>query len=220
MLNSLLGNTSAAAPKQHIETLFNQYAVNYDVHMKEKLHYKVPELLRQAISKYILPNAKAQNVIDLGCGTGQCGILFRDLANFMLGVDLSYHMLIIAKNIGAYDAVCQTNLNAYIPGLNKDFFDLALAGDVLVYMGDLNPFFANCTTLIKVGGKLLFTVEKSMLDEYILLTTGRYAHSHKYIEQIAEKYGFIIEEHVDIIPRRNNGEPIAGSLYVLCKSIP
>ena len=217
MLNSLLGKNSATAPAQHIELLFDQYASNYDIHTKEKLNYQVPTLLRNIFSKYIQPHAKTKNIIDLGCGTGQCGILFHDLANFMLGIDLSFHMLTIAKKIGAYNALCQANLNSFIPGCKQYFFDLAIAGDVLVYMGDLNPFFANCTKLLKPGAKFLFTVEKSNNADYILLTSGRYAHSKPYIERLASKYAFVIEEYVDIIPRENNGQAILGNAYVLCK---
>ena len=48
-----------------------------------------------------------KSVLDLGCGTGLCGVQFRDWARTLTGVDLSPNMLAKARERGLYDELLQ-----------------------------------------------------------------------------------------------------------------
>ncbi len=207
-----------APPQEYVESLFDQYAGYYNKHVTSSLQYKVPQLLRNAMSKFITPTTPQKAILDLGCGTGLCGIYFRDLAVFLVGIDLSMSMLAQAKTLNGYDALCCGNILETIPGLNQQIFELIIAADVLVYIGDLDLIFKMMHSALQNNGQLAFTIEEQNINSsFTLQTTGRYAHSKQYIESLAGKYGFSIETDDSIVPRLQNEMPIAGRLYILRK---
>lgn len=210
--------TTSSPPKEYVESLFDQYAGYYNKHVTDTLKYQVPQLLRHAMSKFITAATPQKSILDLGCGTGLCGIYFRDLARFLVGIDLSTLMLAQAKTLGAYDALCCGNILETIPGLNQSYFELVIAADVFVYIGDLEVMFKCIKSSLETNGQLAFTVEdQETNDTFILQATGRYAHSQLYIIALATKHAFAIEINNPITPRVQNETPIAGRLYVIRK---
>ena len=206
-------------PTKYIQDLFDQYADHYDTHVKEKLAYNVPYLLRQAVGSVLQNNNnyKLMKILDLGCGTGLCSIYFCDLAEYIVGTDLASNMLAHAKQRGGYDALCMYDINQAIPAQGSKSQGLIIAADVLVYCGDLNNIFYNCTQTLQTNGLFAFTIEtvESEQDDFQLLTTGRFGHSINYIQKLTNKYNFSIELQQDIVPRHNNGTAIVGCLFVL-----
>src|SRR5207248_233908 len=76
------------------------------------------------------------DVLDLGCGTGLCGALLRRWARTLVGVDLSPGMLEKARERGCYDRLEQGDLVAVMRTMPARSFDLIVATDVLIYIGD------------------------------------------------------------------------------------
>jgi len=219
MLAALSAVPTAKAPLQeYVASLFDQYAGYYNKHVTDTLKYKVPQLLRQAMSKFITATTPQKSILDLGCGTGLCGIYFRDLARFLVGIDLSISMLNQAKTLDGYDGLCCGNILEAIPGLNQHCFELIIAADVFVYIGDLDLIFTMINSALQNNGQLAFTIEEQDInDTFTLQTTGRYAHSRPYIDALATKHGFTIETDDPIVPRLQNETPITGRLYVMRK---
>jgi predicted TPR repeat methyltransferase len=224
MILSLQGaETSPRAPNLYITDLFNQYADYYDKHVKHSLNYAVPGLLRSAVGRCLGNQLKAGHMLDLGCGTGLCGVYFRDLALDMVGVDISPKMIEKARQLGAYDSVITSDVLDYITTYKKDPdfypFDLIIAGDVLVYFGDLTILFKEIRTLLVQGGHFAFTTEDDPAEvrnkDYILKSTGRYAHSIDYISRLSSENNLLVEVDESIIPREQDGQPIQGRLYIL-----
>ena len=54
----------------------------------------------------------AWRILDLGCGTGQCGEAVRPLATFLAGVDLSPRMIAKARELSSVLAGCARALRA------------------------------------------------------------------------------------------------------------
>ncbi|GFH08640.1 TPR_REGION domain-containing protein, partial [Haematococcus lacustris] len=75
-----------------------------------------------------------QRCVDLGCGTGLMGDLVRPLVapGGLEGVDLSAGMVAKASQRGCYDQLAG-------PQQRRQPYDLLLAADVFVYIGDLAP---------------------------------------------------------------------------------
>ncbi len=216
MLDALNGKANNSAPTEYVQSLFDQYAPYYNQHVTTTLEYCVPHLLRQAMSRVITAHTKQKHILDLGCGTGLCGIYFRDLARFLLGVDISHSMLQQAKVLGAYDALCRCDILSYIPGTDTLYFDLIIAADVLVYIGDLCVFFTRLASALQNSGEIAFSIEEHFgMEDYVLLPTGRYAHSQRYIEDLCTKLGWEILINEAITPRKQQDMPIAGRIYVL-----
>lgn len=218
MLAALNASTTSAAPPEYVKQLFDQYASYYNQHMTKSLNYVVPQLLRQALGKFVTSHTNQQYILDLGCGTGLCGVYFRDIARFIVGVDISPTMLLEAKNLGAYDALCCCNIIQTIPGVNQEYFEIVLAADVFVYIGDLAPIFSLIKSALKSNGLILCSVEDNTQNSnFILQPTGRYAHSEAYIASVCEEYGFKIETNEAITPRMHENQPIRGRLFALRK---
>ena len=212
------------APRGYVQSLFDQYADYYNAHVKEKLQYKVPGLLRAAVAKVLSGKLKTGRVLDLGCGTGLCGIYFRDLAYELVGVDLSPKMIEKAETLGAYDKLEIAEAEEYLARLEPEVeaFDLIIAADVLVYFGNLEDLFKGVSQKINKNGHFAFTVEALGSDlasdqqgiSFRLNENGRYAHSADYIQNLAQQYGFNILLQESIILRENDGQAVHGFLYV------
>src|SRR5262249_16278963 len=100
-LASLSGaGTPAHAPPPYAEHLVDAYAPTFDADLKT-LGYRAPQLLREAV--LAASGQGPLDILDLGCGTGLCGPLFKDMARTLTGVDLSARMLAKARARGVYD---------------------------------------------------------------------------------------------------------------------
>ncbi len=69
----------AAAPRAYVEALFDQYAATFDRHLVEKLAYRGPQILVDAVER-AAPGQIFAHMLDLGCGAGLAGAAFRPRA--------------------------------------------------------------------------------------------------------------------------------------------
>src|ERR1700733_4019510 len=86
------GEAAPAMTETYVRRLFDQYAGRYDEALTERLSYRGPMLLRDAVQG--LMDAAGRSVhfaamLDLGCGTGLGGTAFRPFVDQLVGVDLS-----------------------------------------------------------------------------------------------------------------------------------
>ena len=206
-------NTPNNASPVYIQNLFDSYADHYDQHLQTHLHYHVPEQLLAAVTT-ITPLTTPRDILDLGCGTGLCGALFKPYAKTLTGMDLSPNMLKLAERKGIYDTLIQ---NEFLQGLqsSQQTYDLILAGDVFVYFGDLSPLLQTLRRALRPEGLLAFNTESSGLSDYQLNTTGRFSHQKTYIEVLAEFHHFEIVHAERITSRMQNNAPVHGNLFVL-----
>ncbi len=214
ILNSLLGKTTRQPPRKYVETLFDEFATNFDSHVVNKLEYSTPSLLKKALVDLGLGEEPLGMVLDLGCGTGLAGAEFRDAADSLVGIDLSENMVREAEKKNIYD---ELHVNDIIDGLNslESQFDLFIAADVFAYIGDLLELF-NCVKQHSTKNALfVFSTEHENCDEYILQTTGRYAHSKDYVLSVATETGFHLEYFVQANIRKENESWITGGIYIL-----
>lgn len=210
------GDDTSAAPKEYVSKLFDSYADRFDSHLTQGLRYRTPQLLRDAVGRVVGAEKAAWRVLDLGCGTGLCGPLFRGIASYLKGVDLSPRMIEKARERQVYDELLVGELQEAL-NPEKSALDMAIAADVLVYIGDLHPVFAACHSALRDGGLFAFSVESFEGEGFILRQSGRFAHSARYIETLTEKHGFSIVLGEESVLRTEKHKPIAGHLYVLCK---
>jgi predicted TPR repeat methyltransferase len=218
MVMALSNTESNTAPPTYITQLFNQYADYYDEHLKTKLKYNAPGLLRNAMAQYITNDYKIGRVLDLGCGTGLCGIYFRDLALELIGVDLSPKMIEKAKLLDTYEKLLVSDINDYLDQSNLESFNIIIAADVLVYMGDLERLFQNIARVLALNGRFAFTTEIGGRSHYQLQPTGRFAHSSAYIHELAKRNQLNIAVEEQIVLRKQDGMDIQGQIWVLLRS--
>jgi predicted TPR repeat methyltransferase len=212
-----VGESPLAAPSNYVKNLFDQYAAHFDTHLIERLVYQVPQLLEKTISPFL--ESKKYRSLDLGCGTGLCGGYLAAISDTIVGVDLSENMLQLARESGHYTRLECMEIVQFLsrPLDREEQFELMIAADVLVYIGDLNPLFSALASALSSAGLFAFSIEISDDLEYCLQASQRYAHSKKYLLRLAHAHGFIIRQMQAITSRTENEEDIQGMLVVMSR---
>ena len=210
------GSTTApqSAPVAYVTSLFDQYADDFDPVLRKSLEYKAPELLLAAFQRLPSMILKNLDTLDLGCGTGLAGEIFRPFARRLDGVDLSTKMLAIARVKSIYDELQADDIVNYLEKMTETY-SLILAADVFVYMGDLQAVFSATRKALMPGSHFAFTVEASTGADYFLQATRRYAHSKNYLARLAAEHQFDIKILEETSTRVESLRPVPSYLAIL-----
>lgn len=211
MLAALTGQTTTAAPDTYIRSVFDSFSEHYDESLVEKLGYTIPSQLREMLLSQELHPWPA--TLDMGCGTGLSGEAFVDLTEELTGLDLSPKMLEVAGKKGLYDRLYETDICSYLKK-GTAFFDLFVAADVFVYIGDLSEIFSLVKERAAPGGLFLFSTELAG-QGFCLKPMGRYGHAESYIRELAHEHGFTMLKVRAANIRQEEGAWITGNLYLL-----
>ena len=215
MLQSIRGEEIPdAAPVEHVRSIFDQCAENFETILVEKLDYKTPELLFNLVHPYL---SDKMTILDLGCGTGLGAQLYRPFAKSLTGVDVSAKML-----EKAFEKKIFNRLEVFDILQDWTFptkFDLIYSSDVFVYFGNLDAIIKSASSYLVDGGKIAFSVEelKDNIEDYKLYPSGRYAHSQKYIQETLKRHELKIIEISRTDIRNQSGNPVKGLLVVAMK---
>lgn len=214
-LASLTGRDApATAPREYVQALFDGYADGFEEHLLRTLKYQAHEVLVAGLARM---QRRFASALDLGCGTGLCGLAARPLVDRLDGVDLSSHMVERARSRGVYESVVQADLVQHLNGTMRRY-DLVLAADVFIYVGALEAVFDAVTRVMEPGGVFCFSVEASGEDAGIALRGSlRYAHSPGYIRSLAQHHGFEFAETQEHPIREDQRLPVAGWFAWLLK---
>ena len=213
MFNSLTGNTTTAPPRGYVETLFDSYAGIFDDSLVRKLEYKTPFLMKEIIVGLDPARSKFEKAIDLGCGTGLCGIELRDISNDLTGIDLSKNMIAKAKERQVYDRLIVGDI-VDILSVSTEKYDLFVSSDVFMYFGELTTIFNAVRNCCNEDALFMFSVESQVDGQYSLLETGRYSHSENYILTRASD-GFKPIESQEVKLRKEKQSWVIGQIFVL-----
>ena len=213
------GTAPATAPAAYVTGLFDSYADEFDSHLVGALRYQAPRRLIDQLVAACGDDVRFRSALDLGCGTGLCGPLVRPMAARLTGVDLSARMIEKARSLGVYDHLEQGDIIEFLGG-SDDRWDLVLAADVFIYVGDLEPVFARLERAM-AEGVFCFSVESLEGDGagLRLLPSLRYAHSAAYLERLASRHGFEVVAMTHAPVREDQGQVIEG-LYVILRRAP
>lgn len=210
---ALSGQTTTAAPITHVANLFDELSDRFEAHLGQ-LGYQAPALFQRMLGELAGDQARFNHTLDLGCGTGLSGLPFRAISTRLTGLDISPRMVELARNKGIYDELVTGDIVSYLNN-SADHYDLIIAADVLAYIGDLAPIFAIISQHHTAGGYLLFSTEQSEQADYILHTTGRYAHSQGYIQALADNFGYTVAACQPTDLRMEGDIPIRADLFIL-----
>ena len=199
----------------YVRHLFDQFSADYDKRMRGELAYAAPEILLE-LASLVAPEHKSLSVLDLGCGTGLAGAVFRTLASRLDGIDLSPRMIEQARARGIYDSLWVGDIEAD-SGKGDFTYDLVIAADTFVYLGDLSKVLRTIAKSLRPGGLLLFTVEKEIGEAYTLGEKRRWRHSECYLQRVAENSGFTVSGMLDCEPRTEAGKAVPGLAVALQK---
>ncbi|MFZ6654842.1 tetratricopeptide repeat protein [Undibacterium sp. TJN19] len=209
-----LGKVAApvASPAAYVTELFDQYAGHFDQHLLTVLDYQVPVLLVAALERQGPP--QRSNSLDLGCGTGLCARFLRPWSTRLTGVDLSARMLEKARQTELYDDLHQMEIAAFLQQ-SSQHYDVIVAADVFVYIGDLHAVFAGVKKALCKGALFGFSCEVSSTADYLLQPSHRYAHSLPYLQALADAHDFVLLEASQAYARQDKGEKIRINIIVM-----
>jgi predicted TPR repeat methyltransferase len=217
---ALLGATPVPPilPEPYVKALFDQYAGHFDESLVTKLEYRAPYLLRETVDRLRPPRPEGERILDLGCGTGLAGEAFRGRAAWLAGVDLSPGMIAEAARKSVYDDLREGEALCVLEGISTPF-DLIVAADVLVYMGDLAPLMAAARSALTANGLFAFSLQSTAAAPYALGRECRYSHHPDYVRSSAGDAGMEVRilEHASC--RNEAGIEVPGLICVLQRAV-
>ena len=201
------------APDAWVRTTFDNFAPSFDARLSS-LGYAVPQQLAAALMPRV--PAGALDILDLGCGTGQCGVALAQRKRHLVGVDLSEKMVARARSRGLYDELCVSEIHEWLRTSPAARFDLVIAADVMIYIGLLIDLFTEVSRVLRPGGWFAFSTEECEGTDFLLQPTGRYAQSKSYVLRLADPAFAVIGAEPATL-RTDSGRPITGRLYLLAR---
>ena len=197
-------------PADHVSITYDAAADQFERKVQQRGDCS-PALLRAALE----PSRPGLDILDLGCGTGLCGLRLRDWARTLVGVDLSAQMLAQARPRGIYHELIHGDL---VPVLQQhpDQFDLIVASDVLLFLGDLAPLFQAVHQALRPGGRFAFTVDlHNGPEEYRVTPWLHFAHSWPYIQALASRANLRQVRVQRVVFPRDGGHDVPGLVVIL-----
>jgi predicted TPR repeat methyltransferase len=210
------GGQPASAPAEYVVRVFDAYADRFERELVDKLEYAAPAALHAAVMS--LGPRRFGTAVDLGCGTGLVGRLFRPEVARLVGIDLAPRMIDRARALGIYDELVTADIVAALNAMQAGSVELVTAGDVFIYVGALDSSFAAVARALAPGGLFAFSTER--LDQPgrpVLRPTGRYAHARAHVEQIAAEHGLEARVLREVALRLEAGEKLPGQVFVLVR---
>lgn len=200
----------------YVKSLFDKYAKRFDSHLLDVLEYRVPEMIGNRLASQDRTWAR---VVDIGCGTGLCGARIRPHAQFLAGIDLSTNMINQARARNVYDELHEGDAVQFLQD-NMPPFDLAVAADVLIYIGEVRPLLKALKARLQPSGQFWFSVEDTNGDKLRINQRSRYQHSRRYIDKAALECGFRVRSVEPINIRNEAYAPVPGLFVVLENRAP
>ena len=204
---------------EYVRQLFDDCADTFDQQLVGALSYSVPREVAAAVvaSSSLSP---PWDVVDLGCGTGLVGVEIAKYGQSLVGVDLSPRMIERAGARGIYTELICGDLSAALTQEGR--YDVAIAGDVFVYVGKLDSVVPAVRRSLRSGGVLAFTIESAEevaeaagSPGYWLRPSGRFAHHADYVRDLAAGNGFAIKQMQKVRLRLESRQPVMGWLVVM-----
>ncbi|MEX0809238.1 MAG: methyltransferase [Dongiaceae bacterium] len=205
--------TPGRLPADYVTALFDGIAARFEESLLGRLDYRAPQLLYDAVNDHRdrLPAPLA--ILDLGCGTGLAGEIFRPLAERLDGIDLSPRMIDEAARKKIYDNVRTADL-LDTPDGAAPRYGLIVAADVYNYLGDLQPAFAAAASRLMTGGMLAFTIEEGATAPFDLGPGQRFRHDPAAVRANLNAAGFRLLDDRAATLRLERREPVRGRILL------
>jgi predicted TPR repeat methyltransferase len=205
------GRELARASEAYVRELFDEFARTFDETLT-RLDYRVPAAIEQALASAWPTLPAAPRALDLGCGTGLVGDRLRPHVARLVGVDLSEAMLAMARDRGVYDELVCADMIAATGAMHCEY-DVVVAGDALVYLGELAPVAGAIAGALRPGGLVVATTERNPEGApHRLMPSGRFAHAADALPRALAGAGLVIVANDALVLRREGGSDVDGRL--------
>ncbi len=219
LLAAAQGVTTDAHASAFAKAFFDNLAPNFDTHLVQRLEYSSPQVLTAGLRALRPASDSFAAVLDLGCGTGLMaeGLATHYALAHLVGVDLSEKMLHQARKRGRYHRLIAGDLAAAAAAMDEPF-DLAVAADVFVYLGDLAPIHRAVQRILVPTGLFVFTTETGATPSFMLASNGHYKHGVDYLADLAAATGFTVVRIEQAPIRKEAADIVMGHYVYLAKN--
>jgi predicted TPR repeat methyltransferase len=206
----------------YVAALFDEYADRFDAHLVEALAYRGPEIVAAAIAGVCAAAGRDRRfgrALDIGCGTGLMAGAVQGWVDALEGVDLSPGMIGKARRTDFYaeGGLTAGDALAHLAAQPDGRYDLLMAADVMVYMGDLGPILREAARVMAARGLFAFTVQMHDGDGFALGPDLRYRHGGPYIRGLAAASCLTVAHLSPCVTRQDGGRDVPGLVAVLAK---
>ncbi len=166
------------------------FSKQYDTMRKEEGGINANDLIEIPNFRKIMPQVVGKSILDLGCGYGESDVYFKGLgASFVLGTDISKHMIEIAKKENSVEGVEYKLLAMEDLDTIEERFDIVMSSLALHYVADFGMIVKSVYDKLNNGGYFVFSIEHPMKLAPIL--NGEVEKSHleingKYFQLISD----------------------------------
>ena len=204
----LTGGRPEAMSRQYVTTLYDQYAAKFEKSLVGDLGYRGPALLFDSVSATCTAQARPMHfhrAIDLGCGTGLAARAFAPCIDAFTGIDISAEMIKRAKATGLYESLSTGDAVEELGHQASGCADLVIAADMMIYIHDLAPLFAEVARMLQPGGLFAFTAETHEGDGIVLGAGLRFAQSEAHLRGLLDDAGLLLQsiDHASIRTERD-----------------
>jgi len=211
------GKIPERQPEQLVKQTYEKKARTWDADVERiDMAFLGPQHVQHAI-KQQLPDAAELNILDVGCGTGLCAPFLKPIAKKLHGVDLSEHMLAIARGKELYDQLMCDDIIHYL-NTYDEVYDLIVGSGVLIFFGELSAMFTAVSRRLKSDGYFIFTLYKSNGADIEIRDNMHFAHSEQYIRSIVTQPGFDVASIEPVIHEYEHEQPQPGFIVTLHKN--
>ena len=214
-----LGRLSRCPPG-FMRKLFDEFSSHYDDTMLVKLNYRAHLHLRDMADRALPKPVSSQRILDLGCGTGLVGEAFRDFAagGPIDGIDLAPRMIEAARTRGLYRNLVLADLESELAAPGPQY-DLILAADTMIYIGDLSRCLSGVFGRLSPGGHYLFAVESFAGEGWEQTPENRFRHSEVYLRSEVARAGLDVLQIEPCTLRHQHDVPVGGYVVALRKPL-
>ncbi|MCI0507113.1 MAG: tetratricopeptide repeat protein [Gammaproteobacteria bacterium] len=210
------GELPQRQPEQLVRQTYEKKARTWDADVdRADMAFLGPQLVRDAL-RQMIPDAENLTVLDVGCGTGLCAPFLKPVAKRLHGVDLSEHMLDIARRKQCYDDLFCDDIIRYLTNTGE-VYDLVTGSGVLIFFGELSVMFTAVRQRLSQGGYFIFTLYKSNDADIEIRDNMHFAHSERYIRALAAQSGFKAVDIEPVVHEYEHDQPQPGFIVILQK---
>lgn len=196
------------------EAYFSSIAENWD---RLRSMHSPSEAIEKALLDLAGPGPYAR-MLDFGTGTGRMLSLFAPLAAEAEGIDLSHHMLTVARANLERDGIETARVrqgNVTSVPFETESADLVIIHQVLHYMDAPNRAIAEAGRVLKSGGKLLIVDFAPHDLEFLRAEHGhhRLGMSHEAMSAWASDAGLTIDPPLSFAPPAGEEEGLTVNIW-------
>jgi len=188
-----------STPLPMVMAEFNPIAHRYTLDQLEA-GYRGHLILSELIASMSL---HAQHMLELGCGTGLCGLFIAPFAEKLIGIDASRPMLeriINSERDNPYADLLVGDLRDYLLADKQPQYDVIVGMNVLPVVGGLAPVMDGVARSLQPGGHFIFsTLILPAAEGYNFLPEiRRFAHSNAYLQAQIERAGLTLVSQQEV----------------------